>query len=169
MQETHVFSPRVVNTFTLASRALLSLTTPRPMSRFPSKPFDFVQGRGPGGITISGGLTTTGSGGVVTAAGPNNASSVWNRRNLFTYADNLQISKGIHQISLGVSLQRLQDNEDTASRLLGQASFLTLQSFLQGTVSTLASRAPVRRVGLAKPDRRMVRARRYQAAAQSHG
>jgi hypothetical protein len=136
LQETHVFSPRIVNTAIVGfSRAAFNNDS-APYVTIPSD-LSFVQGRGPGGITISGGLTTTGSGGVVTAAGPNNASGVWNRRNLFTYADNLQISKGIHEISLGVSLQRLQDNEDTASRLLGQASFLTLQSFLQGTVSTL--------------------------------
>src|SRR6185369_8166887 len=32
--------------------------------------------------------------------------------------------------------QRVQDNENTASRQLGQASFATLQTFLQGTVTT---------------------------------
>ena len=45
-------------------------------------------------------------------------------------------AKGIHQISAGVWFQRLQDNEDTASRQLGQASFASLQTFLQGTVTT---------------------------------
>jgi hypothetical protein len=35
-----------------------------------------------------------------------------------------------------VWFQRLQSNDDTASRRLGQASFSTLQSFLQGNVST---------------------------------
>ena len=61
---------------------------------------------------------------------------MWNRRNLFTYTDDVQISKGIHQISFGVWFQRLQDNEDTASRQLGQATFSSLTTFLQGTVST---------------------------------
>ena len=136
LQETHIFSSNVVNLFTAGFSRAAFANDSAPYVTIPSD-LSFVQGRGPGGITISGGLTTTGTGGVVTAAGPNNASGVWNRRNLFTYADSVQISKGIHQISLGVSLQRLQDNEDTASRLLGQASFLTLQSFLQGTVSTL--------------------------------
>ncbi len=45
-------------------------------------------------------------------------------------------AKGGHQISVGIWLQRLQDNEDTASRQLGQASFATLQTFLTGTVSS---------------------------------
>ncbi len=136
VQETHIFSPQVINTFTAGFSRAAFANNSAPYVSIPAS-LSFVQGRGPGGITISGGLTTTGTGGVVTSAGPNNASGVWNRRNLFTYADGLQVSKGIHQISLGVSLQRLQDNEDTVSRLLGQASFTTLQSFLQGTVSTL--------------------------------
>ena len=37
---------------------------------------------------------------------------------------------------MGGWFQRLQSNDDTASRRLGQASFSTLQSFLQGKVST---------------------------------
>ena len=80
-------------------------------------------------------MTTTGTSSI-TSAGPNNAAGVWNRRNLFTFADDFQIVKGSHQISFGVWLQPLQDNEDSASRQLGQATFTSLQTFLQGTVST---------------------------------
>ena len=80
-------------------------------------------------------MSTTANGSI-TSAGPNNAAGVWNRRNLFTYTDDLQIRKGIHQISVGGWFQRLQDNEDTASRHLGQATFKSLATFLQGTVST---------------------------------
>src|SRR5208282_562941 len=134
LQETHVLSPRAVNTFTAGFSRAAFANNSSPYVSFPAS-LSFVQGLGPGGIVIGGGVTTTGAG-VVTSAGPNNASSVWNRRNLFTYSDNLQISKGIHQISVGIWLQPLQDNEDTASRQLGQASFSSLQSFLKGTVSS---------------------------------
>ncbi len=132
LQETHILSPRAINAFTAGFSRAAFANNSSPYVSFPAS-LSFVQGRGPGGIVIGGGVTTTGAG-VVTSAGPNNASSVWNRRNLFTYADNLQISKGIHQISLGIWLQRLQDNEDTASRQLGQASFSSLTAFLQGMV-----------------------------------
>jgi len=134
VQETHIFSPRIVNMFTAGYSRAAFANDSAPYVPFPAD-LSFVPGLGPGGIVVGGGLTTTGSG-VITAAGPNNASNVWNRRNLFTYADNLQISKGIHQISVGVSLQRLQDNEDTASRQLGQASFASLATFETGTVSS---------------------------------
>jgi len=134
VQETHILSSRVLNTFrTGFSRAAFNYDSLL-LGTFPSD-LSFVSGAGPGGIVIGGGVTTTG-GGTITAAGPNNAANVWNRRNLFTFTDNLQISKGIHQISTGVWFQRVQDNEDTASRQLGQATFASLTGFLQGTVTS---------------------------------
>jgi hypothetical protein len=134
VQETHILSPIILNTFTAGfSRAAFNYDS-FPLSAFPAS-LSFVTGADPGGITIGGGVTTTG-GGTITAAGANNAANVWNRRNLFTYTDTVQLSKGIHQISIGVWLQRMQDNEDSASRQLGQATFASLTTFLQGTVSS---------------------------------
>jgi hypothetical protein len=45
------------------------------------------------------------------------------------------VVKGIHQISAGVWFQQVQENEDTASRRLGMATFATLTTFLQGTLT----------------------------------
>ncbi len=133
-QETHIFSSRILNTFTAGySRAAFNLDS-LPLATFPASD-SFVSGLGPGGIVIGGGVTTTGLGSI-TSAGPNNAAGVWNRRNLFTASDSIQIVQGIHQISAGVWWQRLQDNEDSASRQLGQASFASLTTFLQGKVTT---------------------------------
>ncbi len=134
LQETHVFSPNMLNTFLFGfSRAAFSLDSTL-LSSFPSS-LDFVTGQGPGGIVVGGGNTTTGLA-AITSAGPNNAAGVWNRRNLFTVADSVQVNKGIHQLSFGVWFQRMQDNEDTASRQLGVATFGSLTTFLQGTVTT---------------------------------
>jgi hypothetical protein len=134
LQETHIFSPNMLNTARAGfSRAGFNLDSTL-LAQFPSN-LDFVEGAGPGGIVVNGGVTTTGLSGI-TSAGPNNAAGVWNRRNLFTYTDDVQISKGIHQISAGVWFQRVQDNEDSASRQLGQATFTSLTTFLQGTVSS---------------------------------
>jgi hypothetical protein len=134
LQETHIFSPTVLNTVRAGfSRAGFTYNS-APFTSFPSS-LSFVAGAGPGGIVIGGGVTTTGLA-TITAAGPNNAANVWNRRNLFTAADDLAINTGIHQISLGVWFERLQANDNTASRRLGQATFSTVQSFLEGTVST---------------------------------
>ena len=134
LHETHIFSPQILNTVTVGfSRASFSLVSV-PLATFSPNASPFVTGAGPGGIIVGGGVTTTANGSI-TSAGPNNAAGVSNHRNLFTYQDNLQISKGIHQISIGVWFQRLQDNEDSASRQLGQATFSSLTTFLQGNVS----------------------------------
>jgi hypothetical protein len=134
LQETHILSPRLLNTFrTGFSRASFNLASVL-LATFPDS-LSLVTGAGPGGIVVGGGATTTANGSI-TSAGPNNAAGVWNRRNLFTFADNVQISKGIHQIGIGVSIQRLRDNEDSASRQLGQATFTSLATFLAGTLST---------------------------------
>ena len=135
LEETHIFSPAVLNTFRAGySRAAFNLDSAL-LASFPAS-LSFVNGAGPGGIVINGGVTTTGNNGTITAAGPNNAAGVWNRRNLFTYSDIVQISKGSHLVSMGVWFQRLDDNENTASRQLGQASFSNLTTFLEGIVTT---------------------------------
>jgi hypothetical protein len=134
IRETHVVSPRVLNTATVGfSRAEFNLN-PVSLAAFPSNE-SFVAGGGPGGIVVNGGVTTTGLSGI-TAAGPNNAAGSWNRRNLFTYTDELQITKGRHQIGIGAWIQPIRDNEDSASRQTGQATFSSLATLLQGTVST---------------------------------
>lgn len=134
IQETHIFSSRVVNTATIGfSRAEFNLGSVL-LATFPSNE-SFVTGGGPGGIVVNGGVTTTGISGI-TSAGPNNAAGSWNRRNLFTYTDQVQITKGMHQISVGAWIQPIRDNEDSASRQLGQATFTSLTTLLQGTVST---------------------------------
>src|SRR2546428_552159 len=133
IRHTHIFSPRVVNIASAGfSRSAFGLDS-FAFSTFPAST-DFVTGAGPGGIIIGGAATSTGAA-AITSAGPNNAAGSRNRRNLFTYADGLQISRGTHQISLGVWFQRMQDNENIASRRLGQATFTSLTTFLQGTTS----------------------------------
>jgi hypothetical protein len=133
IRETHILSPRVLNTFTVGfSRAGFALDS-FAFANYPSS-LSFVNGQGPGGIVIGGGTTTTGAA-AITSAGPNNAAGARNRRNLYTFTDGLQISRGMHQISLGAWFQKLQDNEDTASRRLGVANFASLTTFLQGTLS----------------------------------
>ena len=84
---------------------------------------------------VGGANTTTGAA-AITSPGPNNAAGAKNRRNLFTYTDGVQITSGAHQFSLGAWFQRMQDNENTASRRLGVANFATLTTFLQGTTTS---------------------------------
>ena len=134
LRETHIFSGGLVNTLNIGfSRAAFGYES-APYVDFPAA-LSFVAGSGPGGIVVGGGTTTTGVS-AITSAGPNNAAGVWNRRNLFTWTDNVQMIRGRHQISGGVWFQRVQDNENSASRQLGQASFASLTTFLQGTLTS---------------------------------
>lgn len=133
-QETHIFSPTLINTFDFGfTRAAFNFDAD-PLASFPAG-LSFVQGGAPGGIIVSGAVTTSGSG-VITSAGTNNASNVWNRRDLFTLSDGVQSTHGIHHFSAGVWFQRLRDNEDTGSRQLGVATFASMTTLLQGTVTT---------------------------------
>ena len=134
IRETHIFSPRVLNAFSAGfSRAGFALDSFAFATYPPS--LSFVSGQGPGGIVIGGGTTTTGAA-AITSPGPNNAAGAQNHRNLFTSTDGVQISRGIHQISVGAWFQKMQDNENTASRRLGVANFASLTTFLQGTTTT---------------------------------
>jgi hypothetical protein len=133
VEETHVFSSRLLNTFRAGfSRSGFNYDSSSTVS-FPAD-LSFVTGFGPGGISVGGAQTTTGSG-ALTGAGPSNNASVWNRRNLYTFSDGVSYTKGMHQITAGVWFQRLQDNENTASRQLGVATFASLSTFLQGTLT----------------------------------
>jgi Carboxypeptidase regulatory-like domain/TonB-dependent Receptor Plug Domain len=134
VQETRVISPWILNTFTAGfSRAGFAYDSV-PLATYPAN-LDFVENAGPGGIVVGGG-TSTASIAAITSAGPGNAAGVWNRRNLFTYTDGVTMTHGIHQISAGVWFQRMQDNEDSASRQLGVATFTSLATFEAATVST---------------------------------
>ncbi len=133
-QWTHIFSPTLINTANFGfTRAAFNFDAD-PITQFPAS-LSFVQGLPPGGITVSGSVTTTGTG-VITAAGANNATGSWNRRNLFTYSDDANKTHGKHHFSFGDWFQRLRDNEDTGSRQLGIATFASLTTLLQGTVTT---------------------------------
>ena len=134
LEETHIVSPAILNTFRAGfSRAGFNLDS-SPLASFPSS-LSFVAGGGPGGIIVGGGTTTTGLA-AIASAGPNNAAGVWNRRNLHTFSDGVRMIRGKHQIGFGVWFQRIEDNEDTASRRLGVASFTSLTTLLEGTAST---------------------------------
>ena len=61
LEETHIFSPHLLNTFTAGfSRAAFNYNS-FPLTSFPAD-LSFVTGADPGGIVIGGGVTTTGGG-----------------------------------------------------------------------------------------------------------
>jgi hypothetical protein len=125
LQETHIFSPNLINSFTAGfSRSFFNfLSGPyNPIS--PS--LYFLQGPEPGQIRITAGGLTAG-GGLTT-------TNQVDARNLYTYQDAVQLIKGRHQISFGGIISPLGSNEIAPSAQGGSTTFATLTSFIQGQV-----------------------------------
>jgi len=134
LSETHIFSPQLVNKGTLGfSRGGFYFDgyVPSALSAIAG----FVTGKPVGAVVVGGGTTLNGAS-QITTAGTNAGSNLHVARNLFTYEDEVNYTRGIHQLSAGIWFEQVQSNDDLAQDQNAQASFSTLQSFLQGTVST---------------------------------
>ena len=131
VQEQHVFSARLLNTARVGySRASFFF-----QGSTPTNTPGFVAGKPVGAIVIAGSTASNGSS-QITGAGANVGSNNATTRNLYTADDHIFYSRGRHQIEAGGWVQWLQANDTLAQNQYGQASFATLQSFLQGTVKT---------------------------------
>ncbi len=134
LSETHIFLPTVVNRGTFGfSRGSFYFNGYVPPS-LTSTP-GFVPGKPVGAVIVGGGTTLNGAS-QITAAGTNAGSGLRVARNLFTYEDTINWTRGIHQISAGLWFEQVQSNDDLAQDQNAQASFSTLQGLLQGNVST---------------------------------
>ena len=134
LSETHIFSPTLVNKGTIGfSRGGFYFNgyIPASLAGTPG----FVPGKQVGAVIVGGGTTLNGAS-QITAAGTNAGSNLQVARNIFTYEDTINWTRGIHQLGAGVWFEQLQSNDDLAQDQNAQASFSTLQSFLQGSVST---------------------------------
>jgi hypothetical protein len=131
VQEQHIYSPSLLNTVRFGySRASFFFTGESPVS-LPG----WVSGKPIGAIVISGSTASNGAS-QISQAGFNVGSNNKSTRNLFTLDDHAYWAHGRNQIEAGLWLQRIQSNDLLAQDQYGQASFSTLESFLQGTVKT---------------------------------
>jgi hypothetical protein len=136
VQETHVFSPSFLNIARFGySRAGYFFTgEPTPGTPATSVP-GFLLGR-PVGAVVVGGSTASNPQAQLGLAGSNNGSNLRIARNLYTLEDRVSLSRGRHQIDFGIWLQRFQSNETIALSQFGQATFTSVQTFLQGNISS---------------------------------
>ncbi|HXN65706.1 MAG TPA: carboxypeptidase regulatory-like domain-containing protein [Candidatus Acidoferrales bacterium] len=137
IEETHVFSPYLLNTARIGySRAAYFFTgEPTPGTLAGSLP-GFLSGD-PIGALVVGGSAASNPTAQISLAGSNNGSNLRVARNLYTYEDRVALTKGRNAFSFGVWLQQVQSNEELALSQYGQATFTSLQTLLQGTVGTL--------------------------------
>ena len=135
IQEQHVFSPHLLNTFRVGlSRASFYFLGNLPADVQSDTP-GFLAGKPAGAIVISGSTASNGSS-QITGAGVNVGSNNAVARTLYTVDDHIFYTLGKHQIEAGVWLQRLQSNDFLAQDQDGQASFASLATFLTGVVKT---------------------------------
>jgi hypothetical protein len=143
MEETHIFSSKLLNTarfgFSRAGYFFTGEPTPgTPAATVPG----FLVGH-PVGAVVVGGSAASNPQASIGLAGSNNGSNLPIARNLFTLEDRVMWTPGRHQVSFGAWFQRFQSNETVALSQYGQATFTSLQKFLQGaTASFLFDPAP---------------------------
>lgn len=144
LSETHIFSSAMLNTARVGfSRAVWHLDTSPPVN---PPGLSWVPGMPVGSISI--GSSGLGNVGTFSNAGSGGGQQVENvARNLFTYADDVAISKNKHQISFGVWFERVQANDDAADQRNGVASFQDLQHFLQGQAQQVVATLDPARIG----------------------
>ena len=136
LEETHVFSPALVNSARVGfSRAGYFFTgEPTPGTPAASVP-GFLTGH-PVGAVVVGGSAASNPQAQLGLAGSNNGSNLRIARNLYTFEDQVTLTRGRHQLEFGAWFQRFQSNETIALSQFGQATFTGLQTFLKGTIST---------------------------------
>src|SRR5712664_2627928 len=137
LEETHIFSPGILNTarfgFSRAGYFFTGEPTPgTPAAGVPG----FLIGH-PVGAVVVGGSAASNPSAQLGLAGSNNGSNLRVARNLFTYEDRLTLTRRRHQFSFGAWFQRFQSNETIALSQYGQATFTSLQTFLTGAISSL--------------------------------
>jgi len=137
LEETHIFSPTLLNTARVGYSRAGYFFTGEPTPGTPAASLTgFLQGD-PIGAAVVGGSAASNPAAQIGLAGANNGSNLHVARNLFTYEDRVSYIRGRHQYSFGAWFQRLRSNEELALSQYGQATFASLQTLLQGTASTL--------------------------------
>jgi len=127
LQETHVFSPTIVNSLTLGYARPSAGQVNAPAVTIPSNLL-FLAGGNPGSITIGGGATTVAPSAVVAANGINPLKGI---REYYTVADDVRWTKGKHSFSAGGWFQRLHSNVfGSAQFSAGGISYTNMLNFL---------------------------------------
>ena len=137
LEETHAVSPTLLNTarFGFSRAAYYFLGEPTPGS--PAAAAMSFVGNLPVGAVVVGGSTASNPATQLGLAGSNNGTNLDVFRNLYTYQDQVTLTRGIHELGFGAWLQQFQSNETLALSQYGQASFSGINALLGGVIGTL--------------------------------
>src|SRR5262245_26952050 len=130
-QETHIFSPTLVNVANFGYSSARARQKAPPVTPFPDGLL-FLSGGGrdnPGSIVIGGGTTTVGASALIA---PNGQNLNYNARRNFSVSNDLKLTKGIHSFSFGAWIQRVEQTAfSSGQNNAGTVTYPTLLAFLQ--------------------------------------
>ncbi|MGH9786142.1 MAG: carboxypeptidase regulatory-like domain-containing protein, partial [Terriglobia bacterium] len=130
-QETHIFSPTVLNVATFGLSRGGGTAETVPVEPFPAN-LSFLTGDkagNPGSINIGGGGLTTAVASIVQANGSN---FHYNNRRIYSGSDDLRVVRGKHALSIGVWFQKVHQNAFSSGQgNAGTFTYPTLLAFLQ--------------------------------------
>ena len=124
LSETHIFSPRALNTFRIHLNRVFPIdsgTCPTIAASLLSVP----------GSPCPPGLIVTG---LTSYEGWTNLPNI-NLTNRFNYSDDFNLTLGAHALQIGAMMERMQFNTNNGNRPFGEWSFTSVAQFLAGTVS----------------------------------
>lgn len=142
LEDTHILSASIVNTARVGFSRAGYFFTGEPTPGTPAASVPGFVGSLPVGAVVVGGSQASNPQSQLGLAGSNNGSNLFIARNLFTYADQLSVTKGRNQFTAGVWFQRLQSNELIALSQYGQMTFPGVPGFLAGVGSFLYDPTP---------------------------
>src|SRR5881296_269106 len=130
-QETHIFSPTLLNIASFGYSKARATTQAPPVAPFPDNLL-FLKGGGrnnPGSVIIGGGTSTVQASALIA---PNGQNLAYNARRNFSFSDDLKLTKGIHNLSLGAWFQRVEQTAfSSGQNNAGAITYPTLLAFLQ--------------------------------------
>jgi Carboxypeptidase regulatory-like domain len=136
VDHTHSFSSGMINVARAGYSRAGYFFTGEPTPGTPAASVaGFLVGRQVGAVVV-GGSAASNPQAQIGLAGSNNGSNLRIARNLYTFEDHLTLIHGRHQFTVGAWFQPFQSNETIALSQYGQATFASLQTFLQGTTSS---------------------------------
>jgi hypothetical protein len=139
IEETHVFSPTLLNTARVGFSRAGYYFTGEPTPGTPAATVSpFLSGLPFVGAVVVGGSAASNPAAQIALAGSNNGSNLDLHRNLFTYEDQAAWTNGRQQFKFGAWFQRFQSNENIALSQYGQATFPNLTDFLEGNFNTVS-------------------------------
>ncbi len=127
--ESHIFSSTLLNTFRVSfSRTNLLYESP---SGIIGPQFSFLPGKEIGNISIGG----------VSPFGPDSPSPFSGKQNIFTYSDDMFLTRGRHSFKFGTLINHYQQYMQVSSFHRGSVTFADIPNFLAGTAISIGPAA----------------------------